>query len=88
MPNTQPRNSIFLQRILVIAAIIFSGLCWYFSNGLSGDFWFLLWFAPIPVLIISFNTTAKKAFFISFLAYLLENFVASWLCGIFFFISQ
>jgi apolipoprotein N-acyltransferase len=77
MANTKHRNSIFLQRISVIAAVIFSGVCWYFSNGLSGDFWFLLWLAPIPVLIISFNTTAKTPFFISFLAYLIGK--LSWL---------
>jgi len=71
MTNAQQTNSVFIQRVWVTGAIIFSGLCWYFSNGLSGDFWFLLWFAPIPVLIISFNTTGRKTFFVSFLAYLI-----------------
>lgn len=64
-------NSNFTQRVLVIAGIIFSALCWYFSNGLRGDFWYLLWVAPIPVLIFSFNNTGKMAFIISFIAYLI-----------------
>lgn len=55
----------------LIGSIIFSGLCWYISNGLNGNFWYLLWIAPIPILFISFNSTAKTAFFISFLAYLI-----------------
>jgi apolipoprotein N-acyltransferase len=59
------------QRILIISAIIFSGLCWYLSNGLTGDFWYLLWLAPVPVLIISLRITGKMAFLISFIAYLL-----------------
>lgn len=54
-----------------MASVIISGLCWYFSTGLSGGFWYLLWIAPIPVLIISFNAKAKTTFYISFLAYLI-----------------
>ena len=70
MTDLQRSNSLFTRRVLVIAGIIFSGLCWYFSNGLGGDYWYLLWLAPVPVLIISLNTTGKKAFIISFIAYL------------------
>ena len=66
----QPANR-FIKRILVVASVIISGLCWYFSTGLNGGFWYLLWLAPIPVLIISFNAKAKTTFFISFLAYLI-----------------
>jgi apolipoprotein N-acyltransferase len=57
--------------ILIVACIIFSGLCWYTSNGLYGDFWYLLWLAPIPILLISFKYTAKTIFFISFISYLI-----------------
>jgi apolipoprotein N-acyltransferase len=64
--NHHPR-----QRIVIISAIIFSGLCWYFSNGLRGDFWYLLWLAPVPILIISLRVTGKMAFVISFIAYLI-----------------
>lgn len=71
MTNFQRAKSLFSKNVLIIAAIIFSGLCWYISNGLNGDFWYLLWFAPIPLLLISFKATAKATFFISFIAYLI-----------------
>jgi apolipoprotein N-acyltransferase len=64
-------NSPKMKMVLAIAGILFSGLCWYFSNGLRGDFWYLLWIAPIPVLLISLNTKPRVAFFISFTAYLI-----------------
>lgn len=64
-------NSFSTQRVLVIAGIIFSGLCWYFSNGLNEDSWYLLWIAPIPILVISFKATGKMTFIISFIAYLI-----------------
>jgi len=70
MANFQRTNSRFTQTFYVTTAIIFSGLCWYFSNGLNGDFWYLLWIAPVPLMIISFNNTARMTFFVSFTAYL------------------
>jgi apolipoprotein N-acyltransferase len=62
---------IFSHRITTIAAIILSGVLWYISNGLNGDFWYLLWVAPLPILLILFNSSTKQIFFISFLAYLI-----------------
>jgi apolipoprotein N-acyltransferase len=76
MTNMQKNNLSVGHKGLIPAAIIFSGLCWYFGNGLSGDFWYLLWLAPVPVLIISLNASAKQTFIISFLAYLIGRF--SW----------
>jgi apolipoprotein N-acyltransferase len=64
-------NSRFSKKKLVAASIIVPGLCWYFSNGLNGNFWYLLWLAPVPVLLISFRVTARKTFFISFAGYLI-----------------
>ena len=64
-------KNFFLKKTVIAAAIIISGFCWYLSCGLSGNFWYLLWLAPIPVLIISFNATGKMAFIISFVAYLI-----------------
>jgi apolipoprotein N-acyltransferase len=61
----------------VAGAVITSGLCWYFANDLSGNYWYLMWVAPIPVLITSFRLSGKKAFFVSFVAYLLGR--LSWL---------
>ncbi len=71
MKNYKRINTVFLRKMIVPVAIIVSGLCWYFSNGLNGNFWYLLWFAPIPVLLVSFNATAKTTFFVSFLSYLI-----------------
>ena len=61
----------------VAGAVITSGLCWYFANDLSGNYWYLLWFAPIPVLITSFRSSAKRTFVVAFIAYLLGR--LSWL---------
>src|SRR6185295_9724681 len=61
----------------VAGAVITSGLCWYFANDLSGNYWFLLWVAPIPVLITSFRLSAKGTFLVAFIAYLLGR--LSWL---------
>ena len=52
----------FSKPLTVIAGIIFSGLCWYFSAGLNGDYWWLLWIAPLPVLLISLHVSQGKAF--------------------------
>lgn len=64
-------NNVFLKKLFITASVIISGLCWYFSNGLNGDFWYLLWLAPIPLLLISMHTTGKMTFIISFIAYLI-----------------
>jgi len=61
----------------VAGAVITAGLCWYFANDLSGNFWYLMWFAPVPVLITSFRLSAKWAFLAAFIAYLLGR--LSWL---------
>lgn len=58
----------FFTNLLVV---VISGLLWYFSNGLNGQFWYLFWIAPVPVLIFSFTSSVKKAFFISFITYLI-----------------
>jgi len=64
-------NSFFTKRVFVIAGIIFSGLCWYFSNGLNGSYWYLLWLAPIPLFVISLHSTGKKTLIVAFFAYLI-----------------
>ena len=64
-------NKLLLKRAFIAASVVISGLCWYFSNGLSGSLWYVLWFAPVPILLISLNATTKATFFISFIAYLI-----------------
>lgn len=71
------RRLLSSKKIQTVSAIIFSGVCWYFSCDLSGDYWFLLWIAPIPVLLICLRTSGKHAFFISFIAFLIGR--LSWL---------
>src|SRR6476660_4674787 len=66
-----------MKKVWVAAAIIISGLCWYFSCGLSGNYWYLLWFAPIPILLVAFHASAKQAFVLAFIAYLIGR--LSWL---------
>jgi apolipoprotein N-acyltransferase len=60
-----------LTAVSTIIAILFSGICWYLSNGLTGNFWYLLWIAPIPVLFTALKVSARGAFVISFIAYLI-----------------
>jgi apolipoprotein N-acyltransferase len=71
MPASEQDKTFFSKKTVILAAIVISGFCWYLSCGLSGSYWWLLWLAPIPVLITSFNTTGKMAFIISFIAYLI-----------------
>jgi len=71
MKSKQESNQLFKKRLLIILCIIFSGICWYFSTGLTGNYWYLLWIAPVPVIYISLKTKGKQAFFISFIAYLI-----------------
>ena len=66
-----------MKKIRLLAAILISGLCWYFSCDLSGNYWYLLWVAPIPVLLLSFHVCSRHAFIISFIAYLIGR--LSWL---------
>ena len=61
----------------VVGSVITSGLCWYFANELSGNYWYFLWVAPVPILITSFRLSAKAAFFVALIAYLLGR--LSWL---------
>ena len=58
-------------KIILATAAIVSGLLWYFTNHLSGNFGFLLWIAPLPILLISFKTKGKTVFLFAFIAYLI-----------------
>ncbi len=68
--NSRKSISLYLTRTdLSIFCIMVSGLCWYLGNELNGDFWHLLWLAPVPVLLISFSVKGKIAFVIAYTAY-------------------
>ncbi|MFI5154478.1 MAG: hypothetical protein ACHQET_14170, partial [Chitinophagales bacterium] len=61
----------------LLGTIIFSGGCWYLSCGLSGNFWALLWVAPIPLLLLSVHWSSKRTFIVALMAYLIGR--LSWL---------
>lgn len=65
------------QTTLSVVAIIIAGICWFLSIGLHGNWWYLLWIAPVPVLITAVTSSAKKTFTIAFTAYLIGR--LSWL---------
>jgi len=60
-----------------ITGILFSGLCWYAAFDLSLHAWWALWLAPIPVLLLSVQTSGIRAFGIAFIAFLTGR--LSWL---------
>ncbi len=47
-----------------------SGGCWYFGNGLTGDCWYLVWIAPIPLLLVALTTTYRISYWVAFTALL------------------
>lgn len=65
------------SKIFIIVSIIVSGICWYFSSSLPGNFWYLQWVAPVPVLYTAFRVKGWQAFIYTFIAYLIGRF--SWL---------
>ncbi len=65
------------SKFFIALAILFSGICWYLGFGLTGNFWYLIWVAPIPVLYVCFQVSGKQAFAIAFIAYLIGR--LSWL---------
>src|SRR5690348_11608818 len=64
-------NKPSISIIWILTGIILSGLAWYISDGLNGDFWYLMWVAPVPVLLLSLKTSGRVAFLIGFLAYII-----------------
>jgi apolipoprotein N-acyltransferase len=60
-----------MSKTIQWALVLLSGLCFYFGFSLNGNFGWLIWIAPIPVLHISLITKPRRAFGLSFLAYLI-----------------
>ncbi|HEY1406319.1 MAG TPA: nitrilase-related carbon-nitrogen hydrolase [Spirochaetota bacterium] len=40
-------------------------MCYFFSTGLQGDYWFLLWVAPIPILLYGYCNSKKSTFIVA-----------------------
>jgi apolipoprotein N-acyltransferase len=53
------------------ALVLLSGICFYFGFSLNGNFGWLIWIAPIPILYISLILNPSQAFVAAFLAYLI-----------------
>lgn len=64
-------NKIFTSRYAIPLGILLTGLCYFFGNGLSGDYWYLVWIAPVPILYLSFIHNRKVVLIIAFIAYLI-----------------
>ncbi len=71
MATFQKTKIVLTKSVSIIAGIISAAFCWYISNGLNGDYWYLLWVAPMPIILISLNVSDRKTFLIAFLAYLI-----------------
>ncbi|MCE1197747.1 MAG: hypothetical protein LWW85_02155 [Marinilabiliales bacterium] len=71
MISFQRTKALSNKSVLATGGVILSGLCWYIGGGLNGDFWYLMWLAPLPILLISFKASARRTFLISFIAYLI-----------------
>lgn len=83
MLTTPPERLPAPGKITIVAGTLLSALCWYFGHGLTGDYWYLAWVAPMPVLLLSFSTTERVGFWLAFTAYLLGRLsVLPWLAAV------
>lgn len=73
----QMKRTRFSKQAYIIAGILVSGLCYYFSVGLQNNYWWLMWLAPIPILLVSVKVSGRLSFLYAFLAYLIGR--ASWI---------
>ena len=60
-----------MSKTIQWALVLLSGVCFYFGFSLNGNFGWLIWIAPIPVLYISLIVKSRQAFVIAFFAYLI-----------------
>lgn len=65
------------SKLTLIIATIVSGLLWYYAIDISGDYGFLVWIAPLPILWTSLHISGKASFACAFLAYLIGR--ISWI---------
>ncbi len=75
--TSQLPGTLHSRRGLIIPAILLSGASYYFSVGLQANYWWLIWLAPIPILLVSLEVSGWRAFLIAFLAYLIGR--TSWI---------
>jgi apolipoprotein N-acyltransferase len=63
------RPAFLSHRYFNLIAVIGSGLLWYLAVDVSGDFGWLLWIAPLPLIVIAFQSTTRVTFLCAFIAY-------------------
>lgn len=71
-------TTIFTSKYSIALSVLLSGLCYYFGNGLNGDFWYLVWLAPIPIICLAIANSGKVAFLASFITYLIGRLSWFW----------
>src|SRR3569833_1461520 len=72
MTDTQSKNQPApISKLWIATGTLISGFCWYISNGRTGDWWFLLWLAPVPALLLALRLRAGAAFLVVFAACLI-----------------
>ncbi|MCK8495509.1 hypothetical protein M0L20_26830 [Spirosoma sp. RP8] len=52
-------------------------MAWYFGNALTGNYWYLVWLAPTPLLGLAYYRSPRTSFWLAFAACLLGR--LSWL---------
>jgi apolipoprotein N-acyltransferase len=60
-----------MSKTIQWALVLLSGVCFYIGFSLNGNFGWLIWIAPIPILYISLTVKPGQAFVTAFLAYLI-----------------
>lgn len=70
--------TIFRSKYSIALSILLSGLCYYFGNGLNGDFWYLVWVAPIPIICLAMVNSWQVTFLASFITYLIGRLSWFW----------
>ncbi len=63
------QNNFLSHRYFNPLAVILSGILWYFAVDISGSYGWLLWIAPLPLLIIALKSSARVTFLCAFIAY-------------------
>ncbi len=66
-------RELFSKKYSIIVCVLISAVLYYFSTGLEGGYWFMLWLAPVPVLLFSFYNAKIPAFLAAFLAVFLSK---------------
>src|SRR5579864_3925246 len=59
-----------MPKIIQWILVLISGIFFFLGFSLSGNFGWILWIAPAPIIYFSLRVKPREAFFLSFIAYL------------------